>query len=120
MVVDTSALLAVALDEPEHQLFLDAIALDPRRLISAASVLEAGIIVESRLGPDAGDDLDQSIGQLGLDIEPVTAIQAHIARQAYRTYGKGRHPAALNFGDCFAYALAKDAGESLLFSRGMA
>jgi len=115
MVVDTSALLAIALDEPERRAFLDAIERDPTRLISAASVLEGGIIVESRLGPDAGDDLDQLIEQLGLDIQPVTAAQAQIARRAYRSYGKGRHPAALNFGDCFAYALARDTGEPLLF-----
>lgn len=109
--------MALHINEPEHRFFLDAIALDPKRLISAASVLEAGIIVESRFGPDAGDDLDQLLGQLGLDIESVTAVQAHIARQAYRTYGKGRHPAALNFGDCFAYALAQGRPRTLAVQR---
>lgn len=115
MVVDTSALLAIAWDEPERWQFIATIERDPTRLISAASVLEAGIIVECRAGLEAGDDLDQLIVQLGLEIEPVTAAQACIARSAYRSYGKGRHPAALNFGDCFVYALAKDTGESLLF-----
>ena len=115
MVVDTSALIAIALDEPERRSFVDAIERDPTRLVSAASVLEAGIVVESRAGVQAGDDLDELITQLGLEIEPVTAAQVRIARRAWRTYGKGRHPAALNFGDCFAYALAKDTGEPLLF-----
>ena len=115
MVVDTSALIVIALDESERQQCLDAIESDPTRLISAASVLEAGIVVESRAGPEAGDDLDQLIVQLGLEIEPVTAAQVGIARRAYRLYGKGKHPAALNFGDCFVYALAKNTGEPLLF-----
>lgn len=115
MVVDTSALLAIALDEPERQSFIDTIERDSTRLISAASVLEAGIVIESRAGTEAGDDLDQLIRQLGLEIEPVSAAQVDIARHAYRIYGKGKHPAGLNFGDCFAYALAKDTGEPLLF-----
>jgi ribonuclease VapC len=84
-------------------------------LISAASLLEASIVIESRYGIEAGDDLDQMVKQLGLEIEPVTVVQVAIARYAYRTYGEGKHPAALNFGDCFAYALAKDTGEPLLF-----
>lgn len=115
MVVDTSALLAIALDELERQPFLDAIEHDPIRFISAASLLEASIVIESRYGIEAGDDLDQMVRQLGLEIEPVTVVQVAIARYAYRAYGKGKHPAALNFGDCFAYALAKDTGEPLLF-----
>ena len=115
MVIDTSALLAIALNEPERQRFIDAIERHPRRLISVASVLEAGIVVESRSGSEAGEDLDQLIAQLALQIEPVTVAQVHTARHAYRTYGKGRHPAALNFGDCFVYALARDVSEPLLF-----
>ena len=115
MVVDTSALIAIALDEPERASFLDAIERDPIRLISAASVLEVGIVVESRAGTEAGDDLDELITALGLQIEPVTEVQIRIARRAWRAYGKGRHPAGLNFGDCFAYALAKHSGEPLLF-----
>ncbi len=115
MVVDTSALVAIALIEPEADRFLDAIEAAATRLISAASVLEAGIVIEGRAGRDAGDDLDALMQRLGLDIEPVTAEQVRIARTAYRTYGKGYHRAGLNFGDCFAYALAKAAGLPLLF-----
>lgn len=115
MVIDTSALLAVALHEDEAERFLDAMGEVETRLISAASVLEAGIVIESRRGRAAGDALDDLIMLLSLEIEPVTAEQAGIARLAYRTYGKGHHPAGLNFGDCFAYALAKATGQPLLF-----
>jgi ribonuclease VapC len=84
-------------------------------LISAASVVEAGIVAEARVGVLGGDRLDKIIVELGLEIEPVTADQARIARSGYRSFGKGNHPAGLNFGDCFAYALAKAAGLPLLF-----
>ncbi len=114
MVVDTSALVAIALVEPEAERFLDAIEAAATRLISAASVLEAAIVVEGRAGRDAGDDLDALVARLGLDIEPVTAGQVRVAREAWRAYGKGNHPAGLNFGDCFAYALAKATGLPLL------
>ncbi len=116
MVVDTSALVAIAFVEPETERFLSAIDATAVRLISAASVLETGIVVEGRAGRGAGDDLDALIQRLGLDIEPVTAEQVRIARGAWRAYGKGTgHPAGLNFGDCFAYALAKATGLPLLF-----
>jgi ribonuclease VapC len=115
MVIDTSALLAIAFLEPEVLSLMDMLDAADRRLISAASVVEAGIVVESRAGVLGGDRLDKIIVELGLEIEPVTADQARIARFAYRSFGKGNHPAGLNFGDCFAYALAKAAGMPLLF-----
>ncbi len=118
MVIDTSALLAVALHEAEAERFLEVMDKAEMRLISAASVLEAGIVIESRRGPAAGEALDDLIVLLSLEIEPVTAEQARIARRAWRTYGKGHHPAGLNFGDCFAYALAKATGQPLLFKGG--
>ena len=114
VVVDTSALMAIAL-EPEVLSFIDTLDAADRRLISAASVVEAGIVAEARAGVLGGDRLDKIIVELGLEIEPVTADQARIARSAYRSFGKGNHPAGLNFGDCFAYALAKAAGLPLLF-----
>jgi ribonuclease VapC len=119
MVIDTSTLLAVALHEAEAERFLEVMDETEMRLISAASVVEAGIVIESRRGPAAGDALDDLIVLLSLEIEPVTAAQASIARRAWRTYGKGRHPAGLNFGDCFAYALAKVLGQ-FPRSRGVA
>ena len=115
MVIDTSALLAIALLEPEVSSLLDMLDAADRRLISAASVVEAGMVAESRAGVLGGDRLDKIIVELGLEIEPVTASQARIARSAYRSLGKGNHPAGLNFGDCFAYALAKAAAMPLLF-----
>ena len=119
MIVDTSALIAIAWDEPERGRFLDALDGAPTRLISAASVLEATIVMMRRVGRDAAagaaQQLDRLIERLGLEIEPVTTDQLRRARLAYQSYGKGLHPAGLNFGDCFAYALAKATGEPLLF-----
>lgn len=115
MVVDTSALVAILLLEPEAERFTKAIADARPRLISAANLFEAGIVIEGRLGFEAGGDLDEFVADVDLEIEPVTAAQVRLARQAYRTYGKGHHPAGLNFGDCFAYALAKTTGLPLLF-----
>ena len=119
MIVDTSALLAIAWDEPERSRFQDALEASTNRLISAASFLEAGIVVTRRAGPEAADEalriLDELLDQLGLDIEPVTATQAGLALDAYRRFGKGIDPAGLNFGDLFAYALAKETGQPLLF-----
>ncbi len=83
--------------------------------MSAASFLEAGITIDSQAGTVAGRQLDAFLRRAGIAIEAVTVEQAHLARQAYLDFGKGRHPASLNFGDCFAYALAKSLGEPLLF-----
>jgi ribonuclease VapC len=115
MVVETSAVLAILLEEPEAAEFAQLIEDDPAPVISAASVVEAGIVLISRHGPDARDDLQDFLAQGGLQVEPVTAEQAELALEAYHRYGKGRHRAGLNFGDCFAYALCQATGQPLLF-----
>jgi ribonuclease VapC len=115
MVVDTSAVLAILLDEPEAAEFAQLLEDDPTPLISAASVFEAGIVLISRYGLEARGDLQAFIEQGGLQVEPVTAEQAELALDAYQQFGKGRHRASLNFGDCFAYALCKATGQALLF-----
>lgn len=115
MVVDTSALVAILGMEPESARIAAAIEHDPTRLISAATLLETGLVVESRYGPVGGHELDLLVAKAGLSVESVTPEQAEIAREAWRRYGKGRHSAALNFGDCFNYALARATGEPLLF-----
>ena len=115
MVIDTSALIALLGMEPEAARLAAAIEADGTRLISAATILEAAVVIESRYGPDGGRELDLLIAKAGLSVEPVTAQQAEIAREAWRRFGKDRHPASLNFGDCFSYALARVTGEPLLF-----
>jgi ribonuclease VapC len=115
MVVETSAVLAILLEEPEAAEFAQLIEDDPAPVISTASVVEAGIVLISRHGPDARDDLRDFLAQGGLQVEPVTAEQAELALEAYHRYGKGRHRAGLNFGDCFAYALCQATGQPLLF-----
>lgn len=114
MVIDPSALLAILQAEATALPLADAIAADPRRLISAAGVVEAGIVVEARHGSSGGRELDVLLHRAGVVITAVDAHQAELARDAWRRFGKGRHLAALNFGDCFSYALAVDAGEPLL------
>jgi ribonuclease VapC len=114
MVIDTSALVAIFLGEPERKLFLDFILQAETRKISAATVLETGIVLEARRGESAGREFDLFLVRANLEIVPVDAEQTEIARSAWRKYGKGRHTAALNFGDCFAYAVAKFAGEPIL------
>jgi ribonuclease VapC len=111
MVVETSVVLAILLEEPEAAEFAQLIEDDPAPLISAASVVEAEIVLISRHGPDARDDLQDFLAQGGLQVEPVTAEQADLALDAYQRYGKGRHRAGLNFGDCFAYALCQATGQ---------
>jgi ribonuclease VapC len=115
MVVDTSALIALLNMEPESARLAVALESDATRLVSAATVVEAGLVIESRYGSVGGRELDLLIAKAGLSIEAVTAEQADVARGAWRRYGKGRHSAGLNFGDCFSYALAKVTGEPLLF-----
>ena len=115
MVIDTSALVAILNAEPERRQFIDRIVAAGTRLISAATVLEAGIVIEARRGEYAGRELDLFLHRAQFDIVAVDAAQAEIARAAFRRYGKGRHPAGLNFGDCFSYALAKVRGDELLF-----
>lgn len=114
MVIDSSALLAVFLGEPERARLLERITQAEARLISAANALETGIVLEARRGEAAGREFDLFVNQAKIEIISVDAEQVEIARVAWRKYGKGRHPAALNFGDCFAYALAKSLEEPLL------
>jgi ribonuclease VapC len=114
MVIDTSALLAIFLGEPERPDFLEAITQADARWISAANALETGIVLEARRGEAAGREFDLFLHHAKVEVVPVDAEQVDIARIAWRKYGKGRHPAGLNFGDCFAYALAKVLDEPLL------
>lgn len=118
MVLDTSVLVAILTDEPEAPAFEDALAADPVRLLSAANLLEASIVVESRFGAAGGRELDLLIHRAQVEVVAVTAEQIEVGREAYRKYGKGHHPAALNYGDCFAYALSRISGEALLFKGG--
>ena len=114
MVIDTSALVAIFLDEPERDHFLEQIIQANKRLVSAASVVEAGIVLEARQGPAVSRDFDLFLHEAGIEIVSVDETQAAQARSAFRQYGKGRHPAGLNFGDCFTYALAVVSGEPIL------
>jgi ribonuclease VapC len=115
MVLDSSAVLAILFDESERPAFTNAIESDPRRLMSAANLLEAALVVEARRGEPAGRELDLLLHRAEVKIVSVDADQVEVARSAWRRYGKGHHPAGLNFGDCFAYALATTTGEPLLF-----
>jgi ribonuclease VapC len=115
MVLDSSAVLAILFDEPERQAFATAVEGDPRRLISTANLLESALIAESRRGEQAGRELDLLLHRADVQFVPVDTDQVEIARAAWRRFGKGRHPAGLNFGDCFAYALAAASDEPLLF-----
>ena len=115
MVIDSSALIAILETEPEAEQLAEAIEQDQVRLISAASVLETTIVIESRRGEGGGKALNMLMEKIAIEVIPVTAEHALIACQAYRRFGKGRHPAKLNFGDCFSYAAAKLRCEGLLF-----
>ncbi len=115
MVVDTSAVLAILQLEPEAERFARALEQAAERLISAVSVLEAGIISVSRRGPAGARGLDSFIAIAELEVVPFDAEQAGIARDAFNRYGKGRHAASLNFGDCAAYALAATRALPLLY-----
>ena len=116
MVIDSSAIIAILTDEQEAAYFAQSIENDALRLMSAASWLETAIVIEARFGLPGGKEFDKLIEVAQIHIEMVTAEQVAVARAAYRKYGKGRgHPAGLNFGDCFSYALAKITGEPLLF-----
>jgi len=115
MVVDTSALLAILQDEPERRRFNEALESADSRLMSVATLVEISIIIESRYGAEGLRDLDLLLERAGIELAPVDVEQARVARAAYSRFGKGRHAAALNFGDCFSYALARVLGEPLLF-----
>ncbi len=115
MVVDTSALVAIVFGEPDAERLSQLIvAAGAPILVSAATLVEAGIVVEARQGPDASRDLDVLLQLTGSQVVPVDEPLARAAVSAWRRFGKGRHPAGLNYGDCFSYALAATTGEPLL------
>jgi ribonuclease VapC len=116
MIVDTSALIAILRDEPEARACASAIESSANRRVSAANFVETALIIDASRDPVASRRFDDLIREAQIIVEPVTEAQARIAREAYRDFGKGSgHPAKLNFGDCFAYALAKVTAEPLLF-----
>ena len=115
MVIETSALVAMLTDEPDAERLEAAVEADGVRLMSAASYLETAIVIETRFGEPGGRELDLWLHRAAVDLVAVDADQAEIARVAYRTHGKGKHRAGLNFGDCFSYALAKVSNQPLLF-----
>jgi len=115
MVIDTSALIAILLNEAEAEAFAKAIAADPKRLISAFNLLETAIVIEAKKGEAGGIELDLLLHRARIETVAMSAEQTELARTAWRVYGKGNHPAGLNIGDCCAYALAKYSGEPLLF-----
>lgn len=114
MIVDTSAVLAIFFGEDDAALYSDALSAPSPKYMFAATYLEAANILDNRV-PESSLDLDDFLRESGIELVPVSVVQSRDARRAYRHYGKGRHPARLNFGDCFAYALAKATGEPLLF-----
>ncbi len=112
MVIDTSALVAMLTDEPDAELFEARVAEDPVRTMSTASYLETAIVIVSRFGESGGRELDLWLHRASVGL---VAVGAEVARAAYRRYGKARHRASLNYGDCFSYAPAKVSGQPLLF-----
>lgn len=115
MIVDSSVLVALVQREPEEDAFLQALANSARPAISSANLFEACIVIDSARRDDLSEALDDIVETLDLDVAPITRLHVAIAREAYRKFGKGNHPARLNFGDCMAYALAKANGDTLLF-----
>ena len=117
MIVDSSAIIAILKGEPDGDHLLAAIATDPSARMAAPNYLEAAIVVDGLRDPVKSRQFDDLVGALGIEIVAATVEHAHVARAAYRDFGKGSgHPAGLNFGDCFAYALARLAGEPLMFN----
>jgi ribonuclease VapC len=115
VILDSSAVMAILLREPDAERYAATIAAARRRAISAANWFEAAIIADRRGNAVAREAFEPFFETFAVEVAPVTAAVARRARAAYRAFGKGNHPAALNFGDCFAYALAKERGEKLLF-----
>ena len=116
MIIDTSAMVAIIQGESEAEEFAELLVAAQGPSLSAASYLESAVVIDSQRDPRLSRNLDLLIRENEISIEPVSARQAEVARQAYRDFGKGSgHPAGLNFGDCFAYALAFESGEPLLF-----
>jgi ribonuclease VapC len=118
VIIDTSALVAILQDEPERHAFTEAIESAETRRVSAATFVECSIVIDARYGAEGLRALDRLIDIAGIETVPVDERQARAAREAYFRFGKGRHQAGLNFGDCFAYALAVVLGEPLLFKGG--
>src|SRR5271169_2838766 len=104
MIIDTSALVEILDQEPEAERIARTLATTSERMLSAANLVELGVVMQARRGDDGARDVDLLLGKLRVEIVPFTARQAEIARTAFRRYGRGRHSARLNFGDCFAYA----------------
>ncbi|MCC6806578.1 MAG: type II toxin-antitoxin system VapC family toxin [Deltaproteobacteria bacterium] len=115
MVIDTSALIAILCNEPERRQFNELIEAARERALSAASFVEISLVAESRWGPASLGDVDLLLARASIEIVEVDTAQAMLCRRAFTRYGKGRHPAGLNFGDCFSYALARHRDEPLLF-----
>ncbi len=115
MVIDTSAIMAMLLGEPSAERLIAAVESDPRRLVSAATVVEASLVMLGRYGEAGEPPLDRLFRSLGAAVVPVDEAQVALARDAALRYGRGRSPASLNFGDCFSYALAVASDEPLLF-----
>ena len=115
MIIDSSAILAILFQEPEAESFARAISDDPVKLISAISFLEAAIVIEARKGPAGGRELDLLLHRGRIEIVSFNSEHADIAREAWLRFGKSRHAAALNMGDCCSYALSRISGEPLLF-----
>ena len=115
MILDTSAVISILSKEPDAETFIQAISHAKQLRISTGSFIELGIVIQSQFPAEVLQQCDSLLRCANVQIEPVTVEQAYIARQAFHDYGKGRHPAGLNYGDCFAYALAKFSGEPLLF-----
>lgn len=115
MVIDPSALLAILQDEPERRAFNESIEAAPHCWLSTAGFVEVSIVIEARYGAEGIRDLDLFLATADIELVPVDVGQARLAREAFRRFGKDRHPAGLNFGDCFSYALARAIDEPLLF-----
>ena len=115
MVIDTSAIISILTAEPETKRLAHAIANDSKRIMSSFSLLEAGIVIEARKGESGGRELDILLHRINIEIIPFTLEQTLLAQEAWRRFGKGRHPAKLNIGDCCSYALAKYSEEPLLY-----
>lgn len=115
MIVDSSAVLAILFKEPERDVFATALSEAGVRLVSSVNAFEAAVVVSLRKGPSGIRELDLLFHHAGVEIVSFTESHLRLAREAYERYGKGRHPAGLNLGDCCAYALARHSGETLLF-----
>jgi ribonuclease VapC len=115
MVIDSSAIIAILLKEPDARWVETTILKQPLRYMSAVSIVECSIVLDSRHGNKASGELDDLITRMEIEVVPVSVEQAEAARHAFRDYGRGRHKAGLNFGDCFSYALSKVSGEALLY-----